>query len=213
MNILAIDSSGSSLTLALRKNGETFTFNQDHQVRASQIILSSIDEILSLNNLKIGDIDAILFNKGPASFTGTRVAASVTQAIGYTINIPVIGISSLSLMAFIYHKNCNNTNICCIKKAYGNMLYRGNFSISENKYEPLTEIELCATEDLLFDDSVNYIADNEAIISKFIGKFVDGIITTDACTILDYVDIGFDFGNNFELVKTFPDYANHKVAT
>ena len=81
------------------------------------MILIEIDKILKKYNIKRETIDYIVFNRGPGSFTGTRVASSVIQAIAYTHNIPVIGISSMWLMAYqasrirtvrsiLLHKTC-----------------------------------------------------------------------------------------------------------
>ena len=99
MNILSIDSSVPILSLTLKLDDKISNFSDQQQSRASQIILSSIDILLSKSKIEVNDLDVIVFNKGPASFTGTRVAASVCQAIGYSCNMPVVGISSLSLMA------------------------------------------------------------------------------------------------------------------
>ena len=114
MNILSIDSSGDMLSLELKKNGEFYSYLDSQQTRASQIILSSIDKIMSDNNLDVSDLNLIIFNKGPASFTGTRIAASVCQAIGYSLNIPVIGVNSLSLMAYKYSCKESYSKITCI---------------------------------------------------------------------------------------------------
>ena len=116
MNILSIDSSGPVLSLTLKQNDKIFSYSDVQEAKASQIILSSIDSLLLKSKINVTDLNAIVFNKGPASFTGTRVAASVCQAIGYSRNIPVIGISSLSLMAFNYFLKSNYSYITCIKK-------------------------------------------------------------------------------------------------
>ena len=105
MNILSLDSSGDLLSVALSKDGEVFTLNPKIESKVSEIILITIDEILNINNISKEDINAIVFNKGPASFTGTRVSASIAQAIGFSRNIPAVGISSLSLMAYQYFKS------------------------------------------------------------------------------------------------------------
>ena len=127
MNILSIDSSGNMLSLVLKKNSQFYSYLDSQQSRASQIILSSIDKIMSDNNLDVSDLNLIIFNKGPASFTGTRIAASVCQAIGYSLNIPVIGVNSLSLMAYKYNCETSYPKITCIKKAYGDKYYLGQF--------------------------------------------------------------------------------------
>ena len=117
MNILSIDSSGTMLSIELKKNNEYFSFADQQKSRASQIILSSIDRIISDNKLDASDLNLIIFNKGPASFTGTRIAASVCQAIGYTLNIPVMGVNSLSLMAYNYYSPVSYTHLTLPTKA------------------------------------------------------------------------------------------------
>ena len=76
MNILSIDSSGPMLSIELKINSESYSYSDQQKSRASQIILSSIDKIMSDNNVEVTDLNMIVFNKGPASFTGTRIAAS-----------------------------------------------------------------------------------------------------------------------------------------
>ena len=129
MNILSIDSSGSSLSIALKIGDETMLFSDSEARKASRIILSNIDKIMSDNSLKVSDLDAFIFNKGPASFTGTRISASVGQAIGYSQDIPVIGIPSLSVMAYVYFKQSDLSKITCIKIAYGDKIYIGSYDI------------------------------------------------------------------------------------
>ena len=126
MNILSIDTSTHKTSIALAIDKKVYEHHTNDNIKASQTILASIENIMQENNFKASNLTGILFNKGPASFTGTRVAASVTQAIGYSFNIPVIGISSLALMAFKFYKNNNITNIVCVKKAYGEKLYIGH---------------------------------------------------------------------------------------
>jgi len=116
MNILSIDSSGPQLSVAIKQDDQIFYKQHEQDKRASKIILSTIDGLLSKNNINLSSVNAIVFNKGPASFTGTRVAAAVTQAIGYTHNIPVLGISSMSLMAYVYYIKSKKQNLHVLKK-------------------------------------------------------------------------------------------------
>lgn len=41
------------------------------------------------------NLDAIVYGRGPGSFTGLRIAVSATQGLAYSLGIPVVGISSL----------------------------------------------------------------------------------------------------------------------
>ena len=218
MNILSIDSSGPLLSLTLKLGDKVSNFSDQQKSRASQIILSSIDALLSKSKIEVNNLDAIVFNKGPASFTGTRVAASVCQAIGYTQDIPVIGISSLSLMAFAYYLKSNYSNVVCIRKAYSNKFYVGHFEIDSNEYETVKPISLCDANDLRFDKKNHYISDSwEKILSELGNDQLKDInyfneeVQLNSEILLEYAEKYSNFKEPFDLKKTFPDYANHTV--
>tara|TARA_B100001778_G_scaffold316278_1_gene303056 strand:- start:20 stop:682 length:663 start_codon:yes stop_codon:yes gene_type:complete len=218
MNILSIDSSGNVLSIELKKNDEFYSYLDPQKSRASQIILSSIDKIMSDNKLDVSDLNLIIFNKGPASFTGTRIAASVCQAIGYTLNIPVIGVNSLSLMAYKYNYEKHYSKVTCIKKAYGDKYYLGQFDIEKTKYNPTQALSLCSADELRFNSSDHYVSDCwDQIKSNFEEKVFTNIKTIDqpcepsARLLIEYVSTVVDYNNEFDLKMTFPDYANHTI--
>ncbi len=220
MNIISIDSSGSSLSIALQKSDDTIVHSDTKATRASQIILSNINQIMSDNSMKVSDLNAFIFNKGPASFTGTRISASVGQAIGYSQNIPVVGISSLSIMAYAYFKQSNFSKIVCIKKAYGEKFYVASYDIKKKKYMALDNITLCAAEDLFIDDAAHYLCDCWADIKKKLDNNKWSKVTkhdygydSNAVLLLEYAKHNITFESIFNLKKTFPDYANHTIET
>ena len=218
MNILSIDSSGPILSLTLKLDDKVSNFSDEQKSRASQIILSSIDALLSKSKIEVNGLDAIVFNKGPASFTGTRVAASVCQAIGYTQDIPVIGISSLSLMAFVYYLKSKYSNITCIRKAYSNKFYVGHFEIDNSKYETIKPVYLCNANDLKFDEINHYVSDSWAKIIPVLDNdqlkdinYFGEEVPLNSKILLEYAEKYCNFKEPFDLKKTFPDYANHTV--
>ncbi|MBT3548524.1 MAG: tRNA (adenosine(37)-N6)-threonylcarbamoyltransferase complex dimerization subunit type 1 TsaB [Gammaproteobacteria bacterium] len=218
MNILSIDSSGPVLSLTLKQNDKIFSYSDVQEAKASQIILSSIDSLLLKSKINVTDLNAIVFNKGPASFTGTRVAASVCQAIGYSRNIPVIGISSLSLMAFNYFLKSNYSYITCIKKAYSDKFYVGQFDVNNNEYETINPISLCGADQFKFDKTNHYVSDSWDKIVSLLGNDVLKDIhsfndesSLNSEILLKYAEKYCEFGNSFDLKKTFPDYANHVI--
>ena len=218
MNILSIDSSGPVLSLTLKQNDKIFSHSDVQEAKASQIILSSIDSLLLKSKINVTDLNAIVFNKGPASFTGTRVAASVCQAIGYSQNIPVIGISSLSLMAFNYFLKSNYSYITCIKKAYSDKFYVGQFDVNNNEYETINPISLCGADQFKFDKTNHYVSDSWDKIVSLLGNDVlkdvhnfNDESSLNSEILLKYAEKYCEFGNSFDLKKTFPDYANHVI--
>ena len=146
------------------------------------------------------------------------MAASVCQAIGYSRNIPVIGISSLSLMAFNYFLKSNYSYITCIKKAYSDKFYVGQFDVNNNEYETINPISLCGADQFKFDKTNHYVSDSWDKIVSLLGNDVLKDIhnfndesSLNSEILLKYAEKYCEFGNSFDLKKTFPDYANHVI--
>jgi tRNA threonylcarbamoyladenosine biosynthesis protein TsaB len=65
----------------------------------SQTLLPAIEEGLQHSGLSLSDLDTITIGAGPGSYTGIRVGASIAQGLAYSLNIPLIAISSLKTFA------------------------------------------------------------------------------------------------------------------
>ena len=63
----------------------------------SQTVLPLIESMLTENKLKLTDITGIFVATGPGSFTGLRVGATVANALGYLLRIPVNGKKALAI--------------------------------------------------------------------------------------------------------------------
>lgn len=57
----------------------------------SQVLLPLITKILDRKKMKYKDLKGIEVETGPGSFTGLKVGASVANALGFALDIPVNG--------------------------------------------------------------------------------------------------------------------------
>jgi len=99
MNILAIETATEACSAALTVNNEIIqryvVAPREHASR----ILGMIDEIMAEADLVPGQLDALAFGRGPGSFIGVRIAASVSQGIAYAADLPVVPVSTLAAIA------------------------------------------------------------------------------------------------------------------
>lgn len=98
--ILAIDTSTSFLSLALRANGATFTRRIEAGSKQSELILPFIGELFAEAGTNAAGLAAIVYAQGPGSFTGLRIGAGVAQGLAVPFNTPLIGIPCLDAVAF-----------------------------------------------------------------------------------------------------------------
>ena len=99
MKLLAFDTSTEFLSLAVQNAGELFTYDVLAGQTHSQIILPQIQALLETADLQLNDLEGIAFGAGPGSFTGVRIAAGVTQGLGFGGNLPVVGVCTLMALA------------------------------------------------------------------------------------------------------------------
>lgn len=100
MTILAIDTSNYALGVALLEEdqvlGEYITnLKKNHSVR----IMPAIQTLMKDCERVPSDLTKIVVAKGPGSYTGVRIGVTIAKTLAWTLNIPLVGISSLEVLA------------------------------------------------------------------------------------------------------------------
>ncbi len=65
----------------------------------SKITLSVIDDMLNRLSISKKDIERIVCVNGPGSFTGLRIGVTIAKVWAYSLNIDIVGVSSLYVLA------------------------------------------------------------------------------------------------------------------
>ena len=101
MKILAVDTATTSCSAAVVDDGLvsaelTTVSNQTH----SKHLMKMIDTVCGMSGLKIADMDGFAVTVGPGSFTGLRIGISTVKGLAWSLNKPVVGVSSLDALAW-----------------------------------------------------------------------------------------------------------------
>ncbi len=136
MNILAIDTSGNFLSLAIWQDGVITEHHQLAKQNQASIIYQELDALFNKANLQLKDCDAIAFGKGPGSFTGLRIGVSTAKALAHVRNIPMVEVSSLEALAMV-----GFNNVCAVMDARRDTVYTAIYGDN-----PLKETQIAISD-------------------------------------------------------------------
>ena len=138
MNILVLDCAVTKLSIAVKTEDKFISQTYDIGMRQSEILVPTIDEILSKAGITAADLNYSALTIGPGSFTGLRLGISALKAIELAYNVPVYGISSLTIYSYAY-KDLGLPILACIDankdKFYACLSDQNSLILGEGDYE------------------------------------------------------------------------------
>jgi tRNA threonylcarbamoyladenosine biosynthesis protein TsaB len=99
MNSLYIDTrSNEKISVRLESGKKKYSAESKANIRKAQATLPLIQEVLKKANLKTHNVDEVIVETGPGSFTGLRVGIAIANAFAFGTGIRING-KKLSEMA------------------------------------------------------------------------------------------------------------------
>jgi tRNA threonylcarbamoyladenosine biosynthesis protein TsaB len=111
MNLLALETSAETASVALLTGGETVFREGGTPGTHARFVLPWIGELLAETGLALGRLDGIAFSVGPGSFTGLRLAVSVAQGLAIGAGLPVVAVPTLEALALAAG---DGFRFCCV---------------------------------------------------------------------------------------------------
>ena len=100
---LAIETSTDILSLAIASTqddkSQVWAHTSQGGAKSSQLVLPEIVRLMDEAQIRFADLTAVVFGKGPGSFTGLRTACSVAQGLAFGAGISVLPIDTLLAVA------------------------------------------------------------------------------------------------------------------
>lgn len=175
VNILAIDTSGKSVSCGVMKDGVMrAAMYANSGLTHSETLMPSIDDALERAGIGIRDVDLIACVTGPGSFTGVRIGVCAAKGLAHPGSIPCLPVDSLEAIA--WNLRMSDAVVCPMLDARRHEVYAAAFRcgkgcvtrLLDDSAEPLDAFldKLPGDAALIFagDGSLSY---REQVVQRF----------------------------------------------
>lgn len=129
-SILAIETSAAQCSVALLSQQQIHSMSRAGQRGHTESVLQMTQALLTQAGLSLSELSAIAYSQGPGSFTGVRLACAITQGLAVKDDIPVIGISSLQVLAQTAYDRCQCDAVLTCLDARNDSVYWGAYQLN-----------------------------------------------------------------------------------
>ena len=227
---LAFDTSTDVMSVAVTDGVRVWQHSGPGGAKSSTTLIPAILALLADAGLELGELDAIVFGRGPGSFTGLRTACAVAQGLAFGANqgagVPVLPLDTLMAVAeearFQMQKEgvgegSQSLRITALLDARMDEMYVQSYDFTGNTCMQVGGCELIRPENLLTGSACTLLAGNvfgvyADRLSAEVMQFarVDALPTATA--LLRLAPASAASGHCVEAALALPLYVRDKVA-
>lgn len=145
VRLLAIETATEGCSVALLDGGRVLERFEVAPRGHAQRVLPWADALLAEAGLARASLDAIATSRGPGAFTGVRLGLSLAQGIALALDRPLVGISTLEVLAAGASLPAGRRALAAIDARMGEV-YRQAFVAGEGRPQPLDDAQVQAPE-------------------------------------------------------------------
>ena len=135
--------------IAVTDGQQTWQHTAEGGAKTSAALIPAIMALLKEANLTLQQLDAIVFGRGPGSFTGLRTACSVAQGLAFGAGgIQVLPVNTLLAVAEEARFISGSTQIQAVLDARMGEVYAASYAYKEGVWDAISDIQLCKPDQL-----------------------------------------------------------------
>ena len=176
---LAFDTSTDRMSIAVTDGVRVWQHSGAGGAQASSTLIPAILALLAETGLALGDLDAIVFGRGPGSFTGLRTACAVAQGLAFGARhgagMPVLPIDTLMAVAEEARfqlqdgphrsplpgiQRASNLRVTALLDARMDEMYVQCYEFSSDLFKQIRGCELIRPENLVINPGTHLLAGN-----------------------------------------------------
>lgn len=182
MKILSIDTSSNICGVSILEDTNLICkLDNDTGRTHSENLMPMIQSAFEKTNLKLKDMDLIVCDIGPGSFTGIRIGVATAKAFHDSLDIPCVGINSLEALSYnlidMHENECVFSMIDCKNDNCYFALFQKKNGIFETLIEPQADTVSSALailksyyEDTLENAYLTFIGDGSEVYKNNINE-------------------------------------------
>lgn len=156
--LLALDTATECCSAALLHEGRVTARSEVIPRQHAQRLLPMIEELLNERQLRLQDVDALVFGRGPGAFTGVRIATGMVQGLAFAADKPVIAVSNLAALAQRAWREHGAETVAAAIDARMDEVYWGLYGLQAGVMQALDEERVCPPEAVSLPDGVASVA-------------------------------------------------------
>ena len=154
--LLAFDTSTETMFIAVTDGFKTWQYTAAGGAQTSAALIPAIMDLLAQAQLQLTELDAIVFGRGPGSFTGLRTACSVAQGLAFGAGgLTVLPLDTLLAVAeearFSAGDLAAAVQVHAILDARMGEVYSARYGYSDGVWQAQSEIQLVKPDQLMLD--------------------------------------------------------------
>jgi tRNA threonylcarbamoyladenosine biosynthesis protein TsaB len=146
LNLLAFDTSTETMSVAVLRGDVVREHESAGGAQASTGLIPAIQQLLADAGLRLAELDAIVFGRGPGSFTGLRTACSVAQGLAFGSGVAVLPVETLLAVAEAARAKAGADRVVAVLDARMDEVYWGAYEFAAGQWQRVGEISLGAPE-------------------------------------------------------------------
>jgi len=147
VKILALESSARAACVCLTEDELPLAWSGSNSgLTHSVTLLPMAQQVLERADMKLEEVDVIAVAAGPGSFTGVRIGVSAAKGLGWALDKPCAGVSTLEAMA--WNVCALGENLCPVMDARRGQVYNALFASDAQRPVRLTQDRALSLEEL-----------------------------------------------------------------
>ena len=141
MFALIIDTTCANLTVAVADEKKVYAEHQQMMARGqAEQLIGTLQNVLDEAGKTLKEIQVVIANVGPGSFTGVRIGLATARALGLALQIPVWGVTAFEAYAYGVKEPT-----AVVLESLRDEVFVQTF---DAKGQPVDEPHVCAAEDV-----------------------------------------------------------------